>query len=850
MRNLNKTLAIVSLLAPASAHPLGVGDIKLHSALNQKLNAVIPLIVSKNENPANIRVSLAPPEKFDEAGVPWSYFLSKIKFKTQVLRNGAVVIKVTSDEALREPFLDFLLEVTWDKGNLYREFTVLVDPPSSYSQPVIPVAKPAMTQAAVTSSQPGSQQASEDRASKNIQVENELVAGGEYGPTKRSDTLWDIASKLRPRKDISIEQMMIALYEANPKAFYKDNVNALMAGKKLKVPDINSILKISRKQAARIFRQQYKEWTQKSTAVAKTSKAATSETVSKKVNQLELVAPTESSVDQSAQLAAQLETSKNAADQQKANEADIESSATEGLDNEALLKRLEKLEQQLTIMQQMLAVKDAQLALLQNKEKTGQVDARINEASTSKRENEPTQESKPVIAPVAKVTPVKKPVSAVKKPVKPVKKPAPVQQTEPESSFFTDFYYLIIGGSSLLIMGLLAWLWVRKRQAEEELDTESMFAASSQIIMPDSEISDEAGKASTFNEENQSAYDVGTVGESSFLSEFTPSDFDAFDAEQNEVEPIAEADVYLAYGRFQQAEELIRQAIEDHPDRKECKLKLLEIYYASENKDAFEAYVTELSASSLKDDADFWEKVEEMQKELGLEGGSTIASAAAAIDVVSNVNKDASETVDVSSAEKASEDVSEPGSIATDTQEKTEIESDAKANFEDDAVLDLSSLDDLDFDLNGFAENSAEQTEETKSADQEDIESLDFNLDFAAESAEEKAESSDEISPDTELETFDFQTETKEQTNKEEPAEDSFNFEESSFDVKTETEGESLGTEVSDLTDMDEFETKLDLAKAYIDMGDMDAAKSAAEEVLEKGNDQQKEAARKIIDSL
>ena len=109
-------------MAPVSVLPLGVGDIKLHSALNQNLNAEIALVVSPNENPSDITVKLASPDKFDEAGLPWNYFLSKIKFDLVTRPNGKVVIKLTSNEALREPFLDFLLEVTWPKGNLYREF--------------------------------------------------------------------------------------------------------------------------------------------------------------------------------------------------------------------------------------------------------------------------------------------------------------------------------------------------------------------------------------------------------------------------------------------------------------------------------------------------------------------------------------------------------------------------------------------------------------------------------------------------------------------------------------------------------------------------------------------------------
>ena len=107
MRNITKTLAAVSILAPASAYPLGIGDIKLHSALNQNLDAEIALVLSADENISDLRVRLAPPEKFDQAGVPWSYFLSKIKFEAIVLADGSTVVKLSSKEAYREPFLDF-----------------------------------------------------------------------------------------------------------------------------------------------------------------------------------------------------------------------------------------------------------------------------------------------------------------------------------------------------------------------------------------------------------------------------------------------------------------------------------------------------------------------------------------------------------------------------------------------------------------------------------------------------------------------------------------------------------------------------------------------------------------------
>lgn len=132
VRHLTTALAAAAFLASSpSSSALGIGEMHLQSALNQNLKADISLILSEGEKGSDFQIGFAPNAKFDEAGIPWSVFLSKIKFKT-VTENGNTVIKLTSTEVLKEPFLDFLLEIKGSKGTLYREFTVLVDPPAAY----------------------------------------------------------------------------------------------------------------------------------------------------------------------------------------------------------------------------------------------------------------------------------------------------------------------------------------------------------------------------------------------------------------------------------------------------------------------------------------------------------------------------------------------------------------------------------------------------------------------------------------------------------------------------------------------------------------------------------------------
>ena len=293
----------MSLLAPLTAHSLGVGDIKLHSALNQKLNAEIALSLAADEDLSDIKVTLATPDKFDKLGISWSYFLSKVKFQPVVKANGKVVIKMTSDEVVQEPFLDFLVEVSWPKGDIFKEFTVLVDPPVVYQQNSIdaPV---------ISSTRPTYNAKSVDTAVQNGL--SGVAVDGKYGPTSRSDTLWKVAEKVNKHSDVSVEQMMMALHKANPTAFYKNNVNALMAGKTLKIPEKTEIVKLSKEQAHTEFNRQMAIWEGRAVAepepviVSEPESESESETqeASETNTKLTLVSPSEEVITQSAPLTA------------------------------------------------------------------------------------------------------------------------------------------------------------------------------------------------------------------------------------------------------------------------------------------------------------------------------------------------------------------------------------------------------------------------------------------------------------------------------------------------------------------------------------------------------------------
>ncbi|MGZ4968450.1 MAG: FimV/HubP family polar landmark protein [Methylobacter sp.] len=820
VRNLTKTLAVVSLLAPVSGHTLGIGEIKLRSALNQNLDAEIALTLS-GESVSDIKVNLAPVEKFDQAGVAWNYFLSKIKFETITQSNGTTVIKLTSKEALKEPFLDFLLEVSWPKGNLYREFTVLVDPPSVYNQATAPVSTGTESYVQPTAATPQHQSNANGQGSED-----------EYGPTLGNDTLWSVAERARGQSDVSIEQMMIAIYEANPHAFYKGNVHALMSGKMLKIPEREAVVKLSRNQALAEFNRHTQAWKNHSAPVLDTAREKPVLNGAEKPvdNQLTLLAPTKAAVADRAVVASvneQTSVKKKAANTSEVVTGKTEAGGSEAVPTDsAIQSKIAELEKQLAMMQELIALKDQQLAALQNQPRTNPVvqeQVAPEEAISVKPAAQVAPTPQPTEAmpgeavtakPAAQVAPASQPVepmpnevmaakpanqsspvpqqAAAQPPVQPIK---PAAQPESEAGSLFDPYYLGVGGVGSVIFALIGWLWWRKRKVEEETNTESMFASSIMIKMPEADES-----LSVPLVEDSTAHDVGTIGESSFLSEFTPSDFDSFDTDQGEIDPISEADVYLAYGRYQQAEELIRQAIKDQPNRDECKLKLLEIFYANESKAAFEAYANELVAAGKRNEVDFWEKASEMGREICPD--SPLFSFGDDLFAV------ADNTYVESNDEVKESDEAEQGVIASSAvAEKTFTDPSILLEMPSETPLSAKSQEFESYEFNISSNNT--DTKETGNIDFSADKTLDFNDDFGSD--------------------FDFDFD---------------------LDLPLTTSGQYDEFGVSDLTDMDELETKLDLAKAYIDMGDADAAKDIAKEVLEQGTIEQKKTAQALLDEL
>lgn len=276
MKQVLAYLLAAMLIAPSGAYALGLGNLQRKSQLNQPFSATIELIDAKADEVDSLSVKLADTERFRRAGLERPQVLSQLRFEVIQPEHGPDYIKITSHEPIREPFLNFLIEVNWPKGRLFREYTALLDPPGydpnfnkmAPAQPTRPPPAPSHARGA-------------DRADVQSRVREPAVEpsrptpaapvpegtppqfspGGGYGPTRSGDTLWAIAAKVRSDRSVSMQQMMLALLRANPQAFFLEhNMNALRKGVVLNVPESAAMSAASKTEALDQVRRHHALW--------------------------------------------------------------------------------------------------------------------------------------------------------------------------------------------------------------------------------------------------------------------------------------------------------------------------------------------------------------------------------------------------------------------------------------------------------------------------------------------------------------------------------------------------------------------------------------------------------------
>lgn len=733
----------------------------------------------------------------------------------------------------------------------------------------------------------------------------------DYGVTKKGDNAWTIAQKLQRDADsASIYQIMMALLQSNPDAFVDGNIHRLKTGQVLRIEDPSLLNAMSRKQAANEYIAQTESWNQyRQTVAERTGRQAVVADAGSQ--QQPVQAETGGELTLSSPDGKDLQAGAGASEDAMSNDLITlqdelrqvrENASSVHERNVELNRQLQEMEEELARLQRSVSIKDDELAALQKQ--LAELNAQTRAAAGTAGEQpaaEPTAPAaeEPVTA-RTEADEAEEPAGSREEPAaeKPAAEEQPRAAVEPEagpkgmveeylamardifnsavevvsgmiSSSGTNSLLMYVAAPVLLVLVILMLIVVRRRRQAEGNYQESILS----------------GGPSTVTNSGEAA----SAGESSFLSDFAVSGAGAIQTEDSEVDPLTEADVFMAYGRYEAAEERLREAIEKDPGRKELKLKLLELYSATQNSSAFEGLAEEYYASlgSNADTDPQWQKVVGMGKTLApnnplfAAGAAAAATAPTAASEEPGVGFSDSQVMDIG----LDTGVFESGDFAGGGQEASPA-SDLDFNLDFDSEsqtgggveqtgaggmdfnLDTggseaeepqtqNDLPDLDFNLGGGAEESTGELDMALGGETEETRNdLEFNLDMNAEPASAGDDSG--LSLDLGGETAQPDQSADEGLEFNLGGEDTMALDTGGLDFAgSEPAGMDLdlgGTDSGE-SDMplgggDEVGTKLDLARAYIDMGDPDGARSILDEVLSEGSDSQKHEAEQLLQQI
>ncbi len=914
-----KAAALSSLLVFSNAYATGLGKLTVLSSLGQPLRAEIELTSPNKEEISSLVPKVASIEAFRQANIEFNPALLSLRFAVEQ-RGNSYIIRVTSTQAMNEPWVDFLLEMNASNGKLVREYTFLLDPAELATGQSAQIANPTSSTKAQTPSQalpieskekPISANA-ENNAIKRTPIRNVAPvdapsSDGRQYRVKQGDTLMRIASA--NLNGVSLDQMLVSIYRANPQAFVGDNMNRLKAGQILTIPDAESARANSPSDANFVVQTHSADFnayrnklagqvlTAPSESIAQKKQAA-SGAITAKVKEVPTAA--NESLDK-------LKLSKVA--EENAKKSNVKGFTEEDriAKDKALAEekaRVKELEKNVERLNKLLAVQT----------KTPPVPAASSVASTPKTP-EPQVASKPVVAAasaasVASVNsvasksavsvPASSPASASKadaastasskphasasadsvasvpKTKKPVPPPPPVEE---DTSWF-DSKYLIAAGLLAAIGGAIGIYASRKKKVSHQFE-DSILTGSS--LKANSMFGSTGGQSVDTNN-------------SVFNSNFAPS---ASQLDANEVDPVAEADVYIAYGRDSQAEEILKEALKTQPDRHAVRLKLLEIYFGRKDSRSFELFAGELYGMT-RGEGEEWGQAASMGISLDpnnplYAGASAQVEAYAASSLgqptqpledldpeallensLSEDMLDSISIIDTASAlsddtfgnaEKAKPVLDDHADISLeqgldfdlDISEKTEEQEDFPLTLpEIDAVSSLKPVleeepmpvidfGSIDFDLGSDDDKGDGAPVSLVNGDEADKPAKQSEVEVPAMSLENKDNDIDFGTLDLVMADDDVAPVKDEPLLASDELELNFGLD-SEENVAPVSDLESPTEDISPYNA--EMATKLDLAVAYTEIGDKEGARELLDEVIKGGSNEQIEKARKMLEQL
>jgi pilus assembly protein FimV len=879
-----------AMLTPQALYALGLGDIKLNSALNQPFDAEIELVSASADDLSALRATLASGDTFARYGLDRPQFLSDFAF--QVARSGSRdVLRVTSIKPVTEPFVTLLVEASWPRGRLLREYTVLLDPPVFAPGPTTadtPVQAPRSAASATATESyaaPAVPSASaEPPPRRAAAAPSATIEPGSTYRVQQNDTLWQIASSAHPGGRRDVNRAMLAIYDANASAF-EGNINLLRAGSTLRIPTEGEVEAISASAAAAEVSRQYRAWQEGSASEGADA------------GRLRLVTP----------------------EQGSAAASTAPPSATGSGDLQA---RVQQLESELAEAKRMLEVRNAELATLQGQ--SGQ--AAAPGAAPSEPATPDASTTPPTEAPLdTTATPTDQPTAAEPEPA-PVTPPAqkpkavpkpPVEESRGILGLLADYWWALLG-LLLALAGVGYLLRKRSEDAGGESLEEAFTRRDSADLRAKPTIVARPRESDILVEEKRPV-DVGVTKTTSLgaaaaaapvaaaaprAPEPSRKPISIDDTMSGDLapnleagDPLAEADFHMAYGLYDQAADLVQLAIKREPDRRDLRLKLLEIYFVWGNRDRFVEVAREMDATRSSAEPGEWDKVVIMGKQIAPDDPLFSSAVAGAGDLDLDLQDGGGGL-----------DIDFPGSSSTGLPDidLTGTSPEVSDGLGLDFVLDepqrgrgdgdslaptVESLAPTVESLAPTIESTALKGRNTGDSTQEvDLESLGLDIELPSELEDDKgedlsptvnrrsgedtieqsikrpaprirpvaADEDDDITSMTNIMrggtgqmpafelpddaspiVLDSSDSTGElpviETTRIQPAPDLGNLD---F---------SLGEEAAT---MSEVGTKLDLARAYIDMGDPEGARSILDEVLQEGNATQKQEAERLLASL
>lgn len=833
------------LTLSAWGHAVGMGGINVFSALGQPLKAEIELVaVSKTDKPGLV-ARLASPDTYKGAGLDYPYGV-KYRFQVANRANGEPYLKLSSNQEISDPFVSLLIELSWSSGKLMREYTFLLDPPGYVAdqpkpatvQPVTPAvvqtvrsekpeeAKPvastvtAAEKAAIPVERPAVAAPVEKRV-----VRTEPVATGEI-TVKGGDTLNKIAARLKP-DEVSLERMLVALYRANDDQFDGNNMNRIRSGKILRMPDKNALSNLGQAEALQEIHAQTTDWN------AYRQKLAGAATISRQSDAGRQVATgkvTSTAVDkapvasESAKEVLRLSKGEAPGDKLAAGGRSAQDNAA-AEDAIAKAKAVEEgkartalLESNLKDMQRLVQLKSEAAAL------AATAAAKVAAASSV---------ASPAASAVASEVPAASAVAAAShvaaaSEVKAAAEPSLMGQ------LLASPLYMGIAAAALLVLGGLGIALGRRKHTSE---------------ITAKPADDEVGTIT--------GHLTNPVMPSPDTGDFTAPAAEEVALHPDDVDPISEAELFLNFGRDEQAEEVLKEALLHSPDNHQVHLKLLGIYANRQDAEAF-AKVAQLlqdsgDSAAIQQAEILGQKLDSANQPHIEEASIEDADSATQLTTVLIAGEEAPVAADFVNDAAVEENLPDEGGAIDFDVTSTQPAQKAEMDFDVTSTGSLLAAPEvLDFDI------ASAEPEPAEAAQQEDealpsLDDLIFDVTSAPDTdvrVDDDSYVEDATEEDDSMEfTLDFPVDDSTQNVTAQPP--AINLAGISLDMDDVVPSPAAETaEAGNSEHWHEVATKLDLAKAYQEMGDDVGAREILDEVMLEGDQAQQQEAQLLIGQL